>query len=75
MHDLNILHDAAGIHGPLRLRLTAISPRFIVHYRRLQERVSNLAQGEAADALSFSVVEEHNEGEHYSFYSHAILMG
>ena len=73
MHDLNILHDATGIHGPLRLRLTASSPRFIVQYRHLQERVSNLAQGEAVDALSFSVVEDHNEGENYSFNSDGML--
>ncbi|KAJ7632239.1 hypothetical protein FB45DRAFT_911894 [Roridomyces roridus] len=42
LHDLNVLHDASAVAGPLRLRLSSIVPRFIVRYHLLQDKVSRL---------------------------------
>ncbi|KAF8906011.1 hypothetical protein CPB84DRAFT_1844655 [Gymnopilus junonius] len=40
LHDLNVLHDGSGIGGLLRMRLSAVTPRFITRYQYLQEQVS-----------------------------------
>ncbi|KAF8797850.1 hypothetical protein BYT27DRAFT_7203535 [Phlegmacium glaucopus] len=42
LHDLNILHDALGFSGPLRMRLNFTTPRFIVRYHALQDQISRL---------------------------------
>nr|GAT52126.1 predicted protein [Mycena chlorophos] len=42
LHDLNVLHDASNISGPLRLRLNPVSPRFIVRYHALQAHIARL---------------------------------
>ncbi|EEB91974.1 hypothetical protein MPER_09583, partial [Moniliophthora perniciosa FA553] len=42
LHDLQILHDGSDIAGPLRLRLQAVLPRFIVRYRLLQDQILRL---------------------------------
>lgn len=48
LHDLNMLHDASGILGPLRTRLCTSSPRFIARYQQLQENVSRLQLEQAS---------------------------
>ncbi|KAJ7074324.1 hypothetical protein C8F01DRAFT_18215 [Mycena amicta] len=42
LHDLNVLHDASNISGPLRLRLNTVLPRFIVRYHALQANFARL---------------------------------
>ncbi|KAJ6606566.1 hypothetical protein DFH09DRAFT_1120647 [Mycena vulgaris] len=42
LHDLNALHDGSDITGPLRLRLRAVVPRFILRYHLLQDQVARL---------------------------------
>ncbi|KAK7023892.1 hypothetical protein R3P38DRAFT_3270164 [Favolaschia claudopus] len=42
LHDLNVLHDGCDIAGPLRFRLKAVAPRFILRYHSLQDQVSRL---------------------------------
>ncbi|KAK2467070.1 hypothetical protein APHAL10511_001328 [Amanita phalloides] len=42
LHDINMLHDAHGLSGPLRLRLRLDLPRFIIRYQRLHERITQL---------------------------------
>ncbi|KAF8630394.1 hypothetical protein AX15_002948 [Amanita polypyramis BW_CC] len=42
LHDINVLHDACALTGPLRLNLRLDLPRFIIRYQRLQERVTQL---------------------------------
>ncbi|KAF9052729.1 hypothetical protein BJ165DRAFT_1400142 [Panaeolus papilionaceus] len=39
LHDLNVLHDAAGLSGSLHISTTTSTPRFIVQYHRLQESI------------------------------------
>ena len=64
MHDLNILHDALGFSGPLRMRLNFTTPRFIVRYHALQDQITrhHLEQPNHAQAGG-ETVEEKNEGE------------
>jgi len=40
LHDLNVLHDASGLSGPLRLRLQSTSPRFIVRFQTLKDQLA-----------------------------------
>ena len=40
LHDLNILHDALGFSGPLRMRLNFTTPRFIIRYHALQDQIA-----------------------------------
>ncbi|KAJ8078460.1 hypothetical protein PM082_012742 [Marasmius tenuissimus] len=42
LYDLNQLHLGSDFAGPLRLRLQATSPRFIIRYRLLQEQIYRL---------------------------------
>ncbi|KAF9484714.1 hypothetical protein BDN70DRAFT_989416 [Pholiota conissans] len=51
LHDLNVLHDVSGINGLLRIRLSAISPRFISRYQHLQSQISRLDLGILAEEL------------------------
>ncbi|KAF7322683.1 hypothetical protein HMN09_00047100 [Mycena chlorophos] len=46
LHDLNVLHDASNISGPLRLRLNPVSPRFIVRYHALQAHIARLTMAD-----------------------------
>ncbi|KAF9532364.1 hypothetical protein CPB83DRAFT_675368 [Crepidotus variabilis] len=61
LHDLNMLHDASGISGPLRIRLYVNSPRFIVRYHQLQEHVSRLQVDPAYRESSISAQAESSE--------------
>lgn len=45
IHDLNIIHDGIDLRGPLRLRLSASSPRFITRYHALRDQISQLTLG------------------------------
>ncbi|KAJ7090222.1 hypothetical protein B0H15DRAFT_253542 [Mycena belliarum] len=52
LHDLNVLHDGSDIAGPLRLRLKATVPRFILRYHLLQDQVARfhlLSTGDEQD--------------------------
>ncbi|KAH8107161.1 hypothetical protein BXZ70DRAFT_916659 [Cristinia sonorae] len=42
IHELNVLHDASGLQGPLRMRLYALTPRFISRYYTLREQLTRL---------------------------------
>ena len=44
-HDLNVIHDGIDLRGPLRLRLSSSSPRFITRYNALREQISSLTLG------------------------------
>ncbi|KAK0448269.1 uncharacterized protein EV420DRAFT_1275867 [Desarmillaria tabescens] len=52
LHELNIMHDAFEISGPLRLRLHTVTPRFILRYRQLQDQVARLQL--AADEVFYA---------------------
>ncbi|KAF8163122.1 hypothetical protein B0H34DRAFT_694191 [Crassisporium funariophilum] len=52
LHDLNVLHDASGIHGLLRMRLYTSTPRFIVRYHTLQEQIGRLNLDQQSATLS-----------------------
>jgi len=58
LHDLNMLHDASGILGPLRTRLCTSSPRFIARYQQLQENVSRLQLEQASREISTGIQTE-----------------
>ncbi|KAJ7756830.1 hypothetical protein DFH07DRAFT_919850 [Mycena maculata] len=63
LHDLNVLHDASNITGPLRLGLKLVVPRFILRYHLLQEQVSRLnlvAVGDEQEA-SDSQTQDHEQ--------------
>ncbi|KAH9484189.1 hypothetical protein JR316_0003669 [Psilocybe cubensis] len=57
IHDLNVLHDVSGIHGQLRMRLSASTPRFLTRYQYLQEHVSQLNLEPASDMPLAEIVE------------------
>lgn len=59
IHDLNIVHDGIDLGGPLRLRLSVSSPRFISRYHALRDQLSQLTVGVDSGQL-----EEHNTEEH-----------
>ncbi|KAG6910927.1 hypothetical protein DXG01_006610 [Tephrocybe rancida] len=46
LHDLNVLHDGLNKPGPLRLRLRAVTPRFIERYHLLQDQIAQLQLAE-----------------------------
>ncbi|KAF7796892.1 hypothetical protein EIP86_008077 [Pleurotus ostreatoroseus] len=51
IHELNVLHDGIDLRGPLRLRLTSSSPRFITRYHSLRDQIAQLTleiNGEAS---------------------------
>ncbi|KZT26339.1 hypothetical protein NEOLEDRAFT_1132385 [Neolentinus lepideus HHB14362 ss-1] len=51
LHDLNVLHDGFGLAGPLRLRLSFISPRFITRYHELRQQLGQLTvTGDSRDS-------------------------
>ncbi|TCD65410.1 hypothetical protein EIP91_002709 [Steccherinum ochraceum] len=45
IHDLNDLHDRAGLQGPLRMKMRTLTPRFISRYYALREQLSRLDVG------------------------------
>ncbi|KAI0361918.1 hypothetical protein OH77DRAFT_1507632 [Trametes cingulata] len=42
LHELNVIHDGSDLHGPLRLRLKRIAPRFVTRYQILREQIARL---------------------------------
>ncbi|KAF9001949.1 hypothetical protein BDQ17DRAFT_1326984 [Cyathus striatus] len=69
LHDLNTLHDASGIAGPLRLRMQTIAPRFIVRFHLLQEHAARLQETTSEDDSSLTpgksdriLLQSHAEG-------------
>lgn len=68
LHDLNLLHDGSDISGPLRLRLRATTPRFILRYHLIQDQISrlNLELAEQhEDPATISEPVEQNEEQDY----------
>ncbi|KAF8636644.1 hypothetical protein AX17_003452 [Amanita inopinata Kibby_2008] len=68
LHDLNMLHDAYDLRGPLRLRLRLDAPRFIIRYQRLQEGVAQLTIENPPEEQARLVSEETHDnpdGKHY----------
>lgn len=64
MHDLNILHDALGFSGPLRMRLNFTTPRFIVRYHALQDQITRLhLEQPNHPQAGEETAEKKNEGE------------
>ena len=64
LHDLNILHDALGFSGPLRMRLNFTTPRFIVRYHALQDQITRLhLEQPNHPQAGEEIAEEKNEGE------------
>ncbi|KAJ3515968.1 hypothetical protein NLJ89_g1426 [Agrocybe chaxingu] len=61
LHDLNVLHDAYGIAGPLRMKLHSVTPRFIARYQYLQENIGQLELGQPSVDLTTSVDAIDNE--------------
>ncbi|KAI0646894.1 hypothetical protein C8Q79DRAFT_956855 [Trametes meyenii] len=54
LHELNVLHDGSDLHGPLRLRLKVLTPRFVTRYHVLREQIARLnltADGEEPHQL------------------------
>jgi len=63
LHDLNIIHDALGFHGPLRMRLNFTTPRFIVRYHALQDQINRLhLEQPNLPQAGEELAEEKNEG-------------
>jgi hypothetical protein len=60
LHDLNVLHDGLSISGSLRLRIHAVSPRFIVQYHMLQEQVVRLTTADPSEAITSSPALDHD---------------
>ncbi|KAG6327904.1 hypothetical protein ID866_11185 [Astraeus odoratus] len=60
LHDLNVLHDGSDFAGPLRLRLTATTPRFIFRFYALQEQIQRL--NSSADREGYNVQEDPTTG-------------
>ncbi|KAI0797831.1 hypothetical protein C8Q75DRAFT_21057 [Abortiporus biennis] len=59
LHDLNILHDGCQLLGPLRLRLHASHPRFIVRYTELRDEITRLhLANEEAEYGNVTVTED-----------------
>ncbi|PPQ63208.1 hypothetical protein CVT24_005753 [Panaeolus cyanescens] len=50
LHDLNVLHDAAGLPGSLHIQTTTSSPRFIVQYHRMQESIHRSTAEDPVDS-------------------------
>lgn len=64
LHDLNILHDALGFSGPLRIRLNFTTPRFIVRYHAFQDQITRLhLEQPNHPQVGEETAEEKNEGE------------
>ncbi|EMD38587.1 hypothetical protein CERSUDRAFT_113770 [Gelatoporia subvermispora B] len=42
LHDINVIHDGSDLHGPLRLQLRAVFPRFITRYHALRDQIARL---------------------------------
>ncbi|PSS35518.1 hypothetical protein PHLCEN_2v1543 [Hermanssonia centrifuga] len=61
IHDLNIVHDGIDLGGPLRLRLSVSSPRFISRYHALRDQLSQLTVGVDSGQLEEHHTEEHAE--------------
>ncbi|KAK0210329.1 hypothetical protein DFS33DRAFT_1378311 [Desarmillaria ectypa] len=61
LHELNIIHDASEISGPLRLRLHTVTPRFILRYRQLQDQVARLQL--ASDEAFYTADEENKKNQ------------
>jgi hypothetical protein len=52
LHDLNVLHDGLNISGSLRLKIYAVSPRFIIQYHMLQEQVARLTTADFGETVA-----------------------
>ncbi|KAG7452813.1 uncharacterized protein BT62DRAFT_1070532 [Guyanagaster necrorhizus] len=61
LHELNIIHDASDISGPLRLRLHTVSPRFVLRYRQLQDHVARLQL--ESDEVFYTTDEENKKNQ------------
>ncbi|KAI0831130.1 hypothetical protein BC628DRAFT_1352403 [Trametes gibbosa] len=42
LHELDVIHDGSDLHGPLRLKLKLVTPRFVTRYHLLRDQISRL---------------------------------
>ncbi|KAI8998796.1 hypothetical protein BD414DRAFT_533614 [Trametes punicea] len=64
LHELNVIHDGSDLHGPLRLRLKTVSPRFVTRYHLLRDQIARLnltADGDESHAGINSLEFHHDE--------------
>ncbi|KAH9854062.1 hypothetical protein C2E23DRAFT_867571 [Lenzites betulinus] len=42
LHELDVIHDGSDLHGPLRLKLKLVAPRFVTRYHLLRDQIARL---------------------------------
>lgn len=75
MHELDVIHGGSDLHGPLRLKLKFVAPRFVTRYHLLRDQISRLnltADGDELVSGAPASDPVHGQGKFTAFHDYAV---